>query len=241
MIELMNIKKVYNGRTVLDIPRGFIPEGGITALIGPSGSGKSTLLNIVNGLIKPDEGKVRFLDYEHTVMKEYPPEAIKRMALVFQKPVMFNTTVYENIAYGLKVRNFSKPEIREKVEFIAEWTGLKDLLKQKAVTLSGGEAERVSLTRAMVLNPELLLMDEPTANLDPVNVAIIEDMILRFNREFGTSIIIVTHNMFQAKRLGHQVIFLMNGQILETGPREQVFNHPQNEQTQNFISGQMIY
>ena len=161
--------------------------------------------------------------------------------MVFQKPVVFNTSVYKNIAYGLKLRGIPKGEITESVEEILELTGLKDRMKQKARTLSGGEAQRLNLARAMVFKPKVLLLDEPTANLDPANVAMIEKLIMHAKTEYGTSVIIVTHNMFQAKRISDNAVFLLNGSIVESGKSAQLFSKPQDSRTMDFIEGKMIY
>lgn len=235
------LKKSYEGKTVLDIDHMKIEEGKITAIIGPSGSGKTTLLSVINGLSKPDEGKVMFRDDAFSATRNYSASTIKKMAMVFQKPVMFNTSVYQNIAYGLKMRKFRKDVIHKRLKEAASWMGISELLTQKAITLSGGEAGRVSVARAMILEPELLLMDEPTANLDPANVSIIENMVLKVNKEYGTTVIIVTHNMFQAKRLADNLIFMLNGQIVEEGSSSYIFEKTKDQRTQAFVTGNMIY
>ena len=118
---------------------------------------------------------------------------------------------------------------------------MEDKLRQRAVTLSGGEAQRLSLARAIIHRPEVLLLDEPTANLDPANVAMMEKLILHARTEYGTSIIVVTHNMFQAKRLSDNVIFLLNGNVIESGRSDQIFGSPKDTRTLDFIEGKMIY
>lgn len=241
ILEAENLKKIYHGKSVLDVDRLSIKEGRITAIIGPSGAGKTTLLSILNGIEKPEEGRVLFNEEEHSASRNYSPDSVQKMAMVFQKPVMFNTTVYHNITYGLKIRKMKQDEIQRRLREAASWTGLSELLKQKAVTLSGGEAGRVSVARAMVLKPTLLLMDEPTANLDPANVSIIEDMIKSANKEFGTTVILVTHNMFQAKRLADDVVFMMNGKLIEQGSNEEIFEQSQDQRTRSFVSGKMVY
>ncbi len=241
ILTVENITKIYNGKTVLDIPSLEIEEGKITAIIGPSGAGKSTLLSLINGIEKPDTGKIIFEGEENSRVSSYSPEGFRRMALVFQKPVMFNTSVYNNIAYGLKVRKLAKNEVHERLKDSAAFLGLTELLSQKAITLSGGEAGRVSVARAMIIKPDLLLMDEPTANLDPANVAIIEDMIKKASKHYKTTVIVVTHNMFQARRLADNIVFMLNGQIVEQGYGEELFEKPLDQRTQAFISGNMIY
>jgi tungstate transport system ATP-binding protein len=241
ILKIDNLTKAYNGKTVLNIPKLSIEAGKITAIIGPSGAGKSTLLTLINGIEKPDTGCIYFEDEEYSRNKTCSPAAIRRMAMVFQKPVMFNTTVYNNIAYGLKVRRLNKSDISLRLRDAAAFLGLSDLLEQKAITLSGGEAGRVSVARAMILKPDLLLMDEPTANLDPANVAIIEDMIIKASRVYRTTVVVVTHNMFQAKRLADNIVFMLNGQIVEEGSGSAVFQDPKDQRTQAFTTGNMIY
>jgi tungstate transport system ATP-binding protein len=241
IITAFQLKKKYDGKSVLDIDNFEVEEGRITAVIGPSGSGKTTLLSIMNGIERPDGGKVVFKGSEFSETSSYGKEAVMSMSMVFQKPVMFNTSVFNNIAYGLRARKMDKDIIKERLSEAASWVGLSDLLKQKAVTLSGGEAGRVSVARAMIVRPDILLMDEPTANLDPSNVSIIEDMIRRANKDYGTTVIIVTHNMFQARRLAHNVAFMLNGKIVEKGPAATIFDNACDKRTQDFISGNMVY
>lgn len=240
-LSIESLKKSYSGRTVLDIQHAEIEKGAVTVLIGPSGAGKSTLLSIINGIERLDEGKLVFEGEEFSRQKPVSLAVARKMAFVFQNPALFSMTVFDNIAYGLKIRKVSHAEIKTRVEQIAEWTGLSSLLKQKAATLSGGEAGRVSLARAMVIKPELLLMDEPTANLDPKNVAAIEEMIVKARDEFGTTVFLVTHNMFQAKRLGERVMLLLDGKIAESQPASGFFENTQSKEAQEFITGKMIY
>lgn len=241
ILKIENLTKVYNGKTVLDIPILNIESGKITAIIGPSGAGKSTLLSIINGIEKPDTGSIFFENQEFSKIKSFSPAVIRRMALVFQKPVMFNASVYNNIAYGLKVRKVDNALIGQKLTDAASFLGLSDLLDQKAITLSGGEACRVSVARAMVIRPDLLLMDEPTANLDPANVAIIEDMIKKASQIYQTTVVVVTHNMFQAKRLADNIVFMLNGQVISEGCASDIFENPLDQRTQAFTTGNMIY
>jgi tungstate transport system ATP-binding protein len=239
IFKISKLSKVYFGKKILDIEELCFEKGKITAVIGPSGAGKSTLLSIINGLDTATKGQIVF---DGKVLDKKPDIEIRRqMSMVFQKPVVFNTSVYKNIAYGLKLRGIPKGEITESVEEILELTGLKDRMKQKARTLSGGEAQRLNLARAMVFKPKVLLLDEPTANLDPANVAMIEKLIMHAKTEYGTSVIIVTHNMFQAKRISDNAVFLLNGSIVESGKSAQLFSKPQDSRTMDFIEGKMIY
>jgi len=241
IVRAKDLKKIYNGRTVLDIDDLEIEEGKITAIIGPSGAGKTTLLSLINGIERPDAGSVFFGGEEISPESRCSIETARRMAMVFQKPVMFNTTVYNNIAYGLKIRNMKHEQIDKRIRAASDWMGISKLLGQKAATLSGGESGRVAVARAMIIRPDLLLMDEPTANLDPANVSTIEEMITKAAREYGSTVIIVTHNMFQARRLADNIVFMLNGQIIEKGSGTEIFGNPSDRRTQAFISGNMVY
>lgn len=239
IFEIWNLTKEYSGKKVLDIEELTLEEGRITGIIGPSGAGKSTLLYILNGLEKSTSGKIVFLGKE---LKGGPDiEARRQMSMVFQKPTVFNTSVYENMAYGLKLRGFPKARIKDKVLEFGELIGLKDKLRQRAVTLSGGEAQRLALARAIIYQPKVLFLDEPTANLDPANVAMIEKLIIHAKTEYKASIAVVTHNMFQAKRISEALVFLLNGSIVETGDTQEMFSNPKDNRTLDFIEGRMIY
>ncbi|MDD2482151.1 MAG: phosphate ABC transporter ATP-binding protein [Lutispora sp.] len=235
-----NLKKDYAGKTVLDIEKMEIEREKITAVIGPSGAGKSTLLHLLNGIEAPSSGGIWFEDFK-IGEKRLSLDIRRSMVMVFQKPLVFTTTVYENLAYGLKLRGMKKEQIKQKVEEMLDITGLKDKKHQKANTLSGGEAQRVAIGRAMIVRPKVLLLDEPTANLDPANISIIEELVKFGKKNYGLSVIIVTHNMFQAKRLSDNTIFILNGKIVEYETTANLFNCPKNETTGAFINGKMIY
>ncbi|HYF84601.1 MAG TPA: phosphate ABC transporter ATP-binding protein [Clostridia bacterium] len=239
IFNIIKLVKEYSNKKVLDIDELNLEEGKITGIIGPSGAGKSTLLYILNGLEKTTSGRIVFDGKEQK--SEPDIETRRQMSMVFQKPIVFNTSVYENMAYSLKLRGVDKDEIRGKVLELASFIGLEDKLKQRALTLSGGEAQRLSLARAIIHKPKVLLLDEPTANLDPANVAMIEKLILHAKIEYKTSIVVVTHNMFQAKRLSDNVVFLLNGNVIESGESAQIFGSPQDVRTLDFIEGRMIY
>ncbi|MEW5785984.1 MAG: ATP-binding cassette domain-containing protein, partial [Bacillota bacterium] len=165
----------------------------------------------------------------------------RRMTLVAQNPLLFMTSVRENVSYGLKARGCTRAETRRRVDDLLAQLGLHDLAERRADSLSGGEAQRVALARAVAFEPELLLLDEPTANLDPANVELIENMILHLNRFSGMTIIMVTHNIFQARRVAHRVIFINQGRIVEMGNTAEIFSSPRNERTRSFIEGRMVY
>lgn len=240
ILALKDIRKSYDSRDVLDVKSLNLEKGRITALVGPSGSGKSTLLKIINGIESPCGGTMEFEGEPIIFGKTIPLETRRKMVLVFQKSVLFNTTVYENIAYGLKIRGVNKALIPDKVTRILDLIGLKDKAHRKALTLSGGEAQRVAVARALVMEPRLLLLDEPTSDLDPSNVAMIEKLIRHARDSIHASVVVVTHNMHQAKRLADHIIFIMDGQIVESGSPEKLFSEPDQALTRAFINGEMI-
>lgn len=240
ILEVKNLSKVYE-REVLHIEQLSFHRGRIYGIIGPSGAGKSTFLRLVNLLELPTSGEIYFKG-EPVALNGLPDVRARReMTMVFQKPLLFRTSVEENIAYGLKARRFPREEIKARVESLLEKVGLKELARRQAGTLSGGEAQRVAIARAVAFEPALLLLDEPTANLDPLNVELIEQLILDLNRDTEMTIIIVTHNIFQARRIAGEVIFLHEGRIVEKGETEEIFTSPQDPRTKAFVEGRMIY
>lgn len=237
MYQLSQLIKTYNGRTVLSIDQLTIQQGEILTILGPSGAGKSTLLRILNFLESPSSGEIRFAGQCWQDHRTVPLEIRRQVTTVFQRPILISRGVQENIALGLQWRKQPKTEVSK----VLAQVGLEHLAKQPAQNLSGGEAQRVALARAIVLKPAVLLLDEPTANLDPSNARIIEEIILQLNREKNTTIVLVTHNIFQARRLGQRIALLLDGQIVEIGATEAFFNSPVDERTRAFIHGDMTY
>jgi tungstate transport system ATP-binding protein len=238
ILRLEDIRHRYGQRDVLRVPELAILPGEIFAVVGPSGAGKSTLLRLMNFLERPTQGRVVFHDRAWTP-GSLPIDLRRRMTTVFQQPLLLNASVGRNVAYGLRVRGArnGKADIRQALEEVR----LGHLTEQSAQTLSGGEAQRVSLARALVLNPELLFLDEPTANLDPGNVKLIEEIIRRANRERGATVVMVTHNVWQARRLADRVALLYEGEIIEIAPTEDFFERPQDPRTRAFLSGDLVY
>jgi tungstate transport system ATP-binding protein len=237
--RLQNVSKVYDGRRVLQIGNLKIQRGEIFALVGPSGAGKSTLLRLLNFLEPPSSGRIRFLDFEFSANQPMPLKYRRRVTTVFQRPALLNRSVQANITYGLRLRGLRDRE--GKVEDALEQVSLQHLARQRARTLSGGEAQRVALARAIVLKPDVLLLDEPTANLDPYNVGLIEEIVTELNRAQGITLVLVTHNVFQAKRLAHRVALMLEGQIVELAGVEGFFESPQDPRTSAFVRGEMVY
>lgn len=241
ILEVKNLTKVYDRKEVLNIRQLSFCRGRIYGIIGPSGAGKSTFLRLVNLLERPTTGSIFFKGKNISVNGRAELPVRREMTMVFQKPLLFRTSVRENVAYGLKARGFAKEEIQERVETLLEKVGLKELSGRHAGTLSGGEAQRAALARAVAFEPSLLLLDEPTANLDPSNVELIERLILELNRDMEMTIIMVTHNIFQARRVAQEVIFLHEGRIVEMGETEKIFTSPEVRRTRDFVEGRMIY
>lgn len=207
-ITLENIGKHYGQKKVLEIDYLEIPNGKITGIAGPNGSGKSTLLNIISNMDSNYEGRVKFNN------KELDNNIRNNMTLVFQKPYLFRRRVYDNISYPLKLRNVDKNTQKELVSKVIRDLEIEDLVEKKGHKLSGGETQKVALARAMVFSPELLLLDEPSSNIDPESTRIIEREIIKFNRETNATVIIITHNMEQAKRLCQEIIYLNEGKVV---------------------------
>lgn len=238
--QLRNLTQSYNGHPIVQIDWLEIYEGEILAIVGPSGAGKSTLLRLLNFLERPTNGDLTF-EQSSPNGSTLPLETRRQVTTVFQTPVLLNRSVAANVAYGLKVRGQDKKIIDRAVTEALERVGLSKLAHQSARTLSGGEAQRVALARALVIQPTVLLLDEPTANLDPYNVKLIEDIVAEENRQKGTTVVLVTHNVFQAKRLAHRTSLLLEGRLVEIAATSTFFETPSDPRTAAFVRGEMVY
>ncbi len=239
LFSMRDVTKVYGDRRVLAIDQLDIMRGEVLALVGPSGVGKSTLLRLLNFLEPPTTGTIRFLDYTGNGAHAAPLDMRRRITTVFQRPMLLRRSVAANVAYGLQLRG--QRAVESAVQAALADVGLAGIAHQAARTLSGGEAQRVALARALILHPDALLLDEPTANLDPYNVGLIEQIVSRLNREQGMTIVLVTHNVFQAKRLAQRVALLLDGQIVESAPVADFFDAPRDPRTAAFVRGDMVY
>jgi tungstate transport system ATP-binding protein len=237
LYQLKNIKKMYNGRCVLMIKDLAIYPGEILSIVGPSGAGKSTLLRLLNFLEMPTEGEILFDG--QVVQGDMPLAQRRRVTTVFQHPLLLKRTVVANLKYGLALRGL-KLDVDQK-DYWLRCLGLDSLSGQLAHKLSAGEAQRVALARALLIQPEALLMDEPTANLDPYNVSLIEKIVRAENEKHATTIVLVTHNIFQAQRIAHRTALLLDGKIVEIADTEVFFTTPQKPQTAAFVRGELIY
>jgi tungstate transport system ATP-binding protein len=238
-LVVSNIHKNYSGLTVLKDCSFSFEKNGIYVLIGPNGSGKSTFLRICALLEEPDSGVVSFLSVDSSIKKDI--NLRRRISLVLPKIGVFNKTVFKNVAYGLNIRKCRKQEVRRRVEHALELVGLIHKKNQNALTLSSGETQRLSVARAMVIEPEILFLDEPTASLDPQSTTIIEETIQKIKEDNKITIIMITHNVFQAQRLADTVLFMYEGRILDHGTNKEFFKKPKDEKAYRFITGQMIY
>jgi tungstate transport system ATP-binding protein len=236
ILRLEKVDKTYGKIKALDLVTLEVEAGQIVAILGMNGSGKTTLLRILAGLEDPSEGDVLLNSRKMTSQ-----ELRQISTLVFQSTVMFNLSVYGNVSFGLAIRGFGKGEIKKKVTDVLASVGLADFQKRRAKELSGGEQQRVALARAFVLKPEFLLLDEPTANLDPTNAIILENTIKQIEKESECSIILSTHNLHQAKRLADSIVHIHYGRILEHASPQAFFTHPSNEITRRFINGELRF
>jgi tungstate transport system ATP-binding protein len=235
MIRIAGLSCNAGERKILEDINLEIRPGEIFTLIGPSGSGKTTLLRLIDLLDWPTAGKISF-DSQDTAGSQQVRLAIRRrMGMVFQKPGVLNTSVGENVAFGLKFRGTDRTQIAQKVTRALELVGLSGFEERRAVTLSGGEMQRVAIARAMVTEPEVLLLDEPTANLDPVSSEIIEDLLIRINKDLRTTIILATHDMVQGQRLAHRMGVIMNGRLAQVGTLHEIFYQPKGKDVARFV------
>jgi tungstate transport system ATP-binding protein len=239
LYSIRGLQKEYEGRRVLEIDAVDIFPGEAFALVGPSGAGKSTLLRLLNFLEPPTGGCITFQGRDFQPGQEMPLEFRRRVTTVFQRPLLLDQTVWENVMYGLRLRSRSADQDRARA--VLEQVGLLHLVRQRARTLSGGEAQRVALARAMVLKPDVLLLDEPTANLDPYNVGLIEQIVQALKAQNGTTQVLVTHNVFQARRIASRVGLMLDGKLVEVQGVDEFFNSPADPRTAAFVRGEMVY
>ncbi len=236
MISVKGLNRKVNGKQILRNITLEVGDGDVMAIIGPSGGGKTTLLRLINMLDTPDSGTIRICGRDPGAA-----EARREMAMVFQKPVVFSMSIYDNVAYGLKLRGYAKKEIDARVKDVLSLVDMAGREREYAKHLSGGEAQRIAFARAYVLKPKLLLLDEPTANLDRANVAIIEKAIKNINERYGTTIVLVTHSLYQAKRIANKAAFIIDGELVESGNINDILEKPSDPRTKAFVSGDMVF
>ena len=218
-----------NGRTIIERLSAEIVAGPRTIILGPNGAGKSVLLRLCHGLLTPSAGRVEWRG---------TGSGRGRQAMVFQRPVMLRRSAVANIAYGLKLNGVSPRERELRARDVLEAVGLAGIADRPARVLSGGEQQRLALARAWALGPEVLFLDEPTANLDPGATRDIETLIGQI-RAGGTKIVMTTHNLGQARRLGDEILFLNQGRLIERASVDQFFTRPVSADADAFIRGEL--
>src|SRR5690606_14679432 len=219
------------------------PERSITAIIGPSGCGKSTLLRCLNRMndFIPGvriTGRVAYRGEDIYAPDVDPVELRRSIGMIFQKPNPFPKSIYENIAFGLRINGYRGdllPRVERSLRQAALWDEVRDRLRDSALALSGGQQQRLCIARALAIEPDILLMDEPCSALDPTATARIEDLITELKASY--TIVIVTHNMQQAARVSDYTAFMLNGRLIEFGPTERIFTRPADERTEAYITG----
>jgi len=240
LIEVTGLNHRYGEQAILEDINLSVDRGEVFALIGPTGAGKTTLLRIIDLLEVPSAGEIYFDGKCIPRAGKQRLEIRRRMSFIHQKPQIFNLSVYDNVACGLRWRGEEKNRIDGKVDHILEMVGLEGYKNRNARTLSGGEAQRVALARSLVLEPEVLLLDEPTANLDPVSTAKIEQLISYVAKQRNTTMIMATHDMSQGQQLADRIGVLLDGRLVQTGNDTDIFRSPQNEEVAHFVGMENI-
>ena len=238
LYRLRDVRKRHGSAFTLSVHRLDVRLGEVLGLLGPTGAGKSTLLRLLAGLDNPTTGDIRFED-SRFVPTELPLRTRRRMTLVHQRPVLLTGSVRRNVAYGLRSRRTR--DGAGKVEEVLDRLSLTPFASQSAQTLSGGQVQLVALARALVIEPDVLLLDEPTAHLDPAHVARAEDAIGGIRQERRMTVVWATHNLFQARRVADRAALLLNGQLVDVASTEAFFMNPSDPRTADFVQGRMVY
>jgi tungstate transport system ATP-binding protein len=232
-LELRRLAYEASGKRVIDGLDLTIEEPGISVIMGPNGAGKSVLLRLIHGLIAPTDGEVLWGG------KRLDRELKRRQAMVFQKPVLLRRSAAANIWHALGLRGVARTDRTIRVGDALKLAGLETRAATPARVLSGGEQQRLCLARALSLEPDILLLDEPTASLDPASTLAIEELLIDAQRR-GLKIIVVTHDVGQARRLGREIIFLHHGRIVEHQPAKIFFESPQSDTARAFLAGGLV-
>jgi tungstate transport system ATP-binding protein len=226
-LVVTDVSYAVDGTRILDAISVEIGAGPRTVILGPNGAGKSVFMRICHGLLEPSAGKVTWAGGNG-----------KRQAMVFQRPVMLRRSALANAMYGLKLARLSRNERKLRAHDVLEAVGLDGRAQQPARMLSGGEQQKLALARAWALGPEVLFLDEPTANLDPAATREVETIIGQIHAT-GTKIIMTTHNLGQARRLGDEILFMDRGRIVERAPADRFFAAPRSPEAAMFIKGEL--
>jgi phospholipid/cholesterol/gamma-HCH transport system ATP-binding protein len=241
IIRLENVSKRFNGQVVLDGVSLSVERGKTTVIIGPSGCGKSVLLKHMNGLLKPDRGKVFFDDVDITRMGEGKLAKLRqRMGFLFQGSALFDSmTVGENVMFPLEEHEFGdRPRRQERCREVLAMVGLEGIEGKMPEELSGGQKKRVALARAIVMNPEVIFYDEPTTGLDPIRSDLINELIVRLHKALGATAVVVTHDMNSVRRVADRVLMLYNGRFIADAAPDRLEEIP-NEHVRRFILGKV--
>ncbi|OQY59015.1 MAG: hypothetical protein B6245_08865 [Desulfobacteraceae bacterium 4572_88] len=223
LYSLKSIKKVYKERTVLDLPELHLERSRIYVLMGPNGSGKTRLLNILSFLDSPSEGTVFYQNQPVFFSEKHLQPLRREVVLVNQHPILFSTSVYKNVEFGMKVRKIPGWERPKIVEECLDLVGMRDFIRAQARHLSGGETQRVAIARALACSPKVMLFDEPTSNVDVSSRIAIENIICDLHEIRGIPIILSTHDLLQASKLTYEKIFLFQGRIAPSAVYENIF------------------
>ena len=227
-----HVSYLVENKAIIDDVSFAIEELGLTVLLGPNGAGKSTLLKLCHGLLPSSSGSIRWGNLDVGTAR-------RRQAMVFQRPVLLRRSAAENVDHVLKLRGASSADRARLIEESLEWAGLSDVADTPARKLSGGEQQSLTIARAWAMHPDVLLLDEPTANLDPGATRRVEDLIRSFAAS-GRKVIMATHNIAQAQRLADEVLFLNHGQLLEHASAERFMRGPSNQLAARFIAGELV-
>lgn len=232
-VTAINLLIERKNRVLLDVAEAHFSGANLTAVVGPNGAGKSLLLKVIAGVLAPDRGIVLWGG-------KVPSRAqYSKLSLLLQSPVLLKRSVLGNIEFALKAAGVSRREIGRRSRSALEDANLMDIANTHARLISGGEKQRLALARAMAIEPEVLLLDEPVAALDPSSMLAIEAMICTA-RERGTTVVLVTHDLAQARRLGDRIIFMLNGRIAEQGDTAGFFRSPQTREAKAFVRGEIV-
>lgn len=244
-ISVASLNLYYGGKHILKNVNLEIRENAVTALIGPSGCGKSTFLkciNRMNDLVEGTriEGRL-LLDGENIYDRRVDTVRLrKKVGMVFQQPSPFPMSIYDNVAYGPRLHGTKRGieldrRVEEALKAAAVYEEVKNQLDKPALGLSGGQQQRICIARTLAVEPEVLLMDEPTSALDPVSTSKIEELICRLKQKY--TLVVVTHNMQQAARISEETALFLAGEIVESGPSEDIFRRPKDRRTFDYING----
>ena len=226
LFTIEGLTKRYNGKTILDIPYLVIKKGLIYGVMGPNGSGKTTLLSILSLLDRSTSGRICFDGVEINGRGNDDSTLRRQMAMVLQNPFLLSSTVYKNVAYGLKIRRWKKKKQKQKIEECLDMVGLVGFERRKVHELSGGEAQRVAIARGIAVSPKVLFLDEPTANIDKSNMETLEKIIQELNDKYKTTIIFTTHDLRQAYQLADEIILLSEGKVSKILSRDELKDYP---------------